>query len=70
MSSDKSSFDDDIFEDDDDLDPSLDDDEEPDLDFDLEAPITKRRMIEDLLEERRLQKQISAEYDFDFSDED
>lgn len=65
MSSDNSSFDDDIFEDDD-LEPELDDDEEPDLDFEIEeVPVTKRRMIEDLLEERRLQKQISTEYDFD-----
>lgn len=68
MSSEKSSFDDDVFEDDDELGSDLDDAEE--LDFTEDSSTTKRRMIEDLLEERRLLKQISEDYDFEFDEDD
>lgn len=68
MSNENSTYDDDVFEDDDSLDDVVLDDEE-DLDFDEVSPTTKRRMIEDLLEERRLRKEVDYDYDFDL-DED
>ena len=60
------------YDDEDDFDVAVNDD-----DYDLElvskdsltnrdgTPIAKRRMIEALLEERRLRKQLEDEYDFD-----
>lgn len=68
MSSDNSTYDDEVFDDDESLDEVGLDDEE-DLDFDEVSPTTKRRMIEDLLEERRLRKEVEDDYDFDLDDD-
>ncbi|ODC04277.1 hypothetical protein BFW38_12795 [Terasakiispira papahanaumokuakeensis] len=63
------------YDEEDDLLADADNDESfEDLDEQADAlpPLQKRRMIEDMLEERRLRRQLAEEYDFldDFDEEE
>lgn len=61
-------------EEDDLLDADNDESFDEDLDEQADAlpPLQKRRLIEDMLEERRLKRQLAEEYDFldDFDEEE